>query len=568
LFGHFHIVDQMQNWFARGLISSGHVVFYVTGIAFFLFLTTRALESRRFAVSAWRRLAGRSLLVLAGVVALAIWAAATVLSSRQSLQLIVDVSPQAQFTFSADTNALLDELRERELTLEFDTFYEPVAQNPRDADEAHWIGLAHRIRGLTNDVLRLYEIHGGDTVKVKHHDLLRDVESSRTRREELNLSIRNSVVVTLGKRHKALSLGGDLAQLSTPSRTPLPGGKQPPPSLQTYKGEEAISSAIRSLLVEGTPKAYFLTGYGQATIRDGVADSYSELAVALTRDGFQVDEWNLGQKGVVPEDATVVALMEPNREMPDRDAEALYAYVRAGGRLLLNVSYQAVPADYNPVFPRLGELLGFEIGTDLVAHLVPDPRIPRAPGRGGFDAQNLVAQLNPRHAITAPLVREEIYPRFKVAREIRAREPRSETAHVDTSLVRTGPWAWIAMREGGDVNMAPPATELAFKERCIGALIDVDPESGGRPGAVVVLGGSAFRNEARGFDTNGDLALNIFNWMAQRRELVTVRGNDYRAHRLEVVEAQAVSVDRLLIWYVPGALALLALIVFFVRRRN
>ena len=40
------VTDHLQNWFARGLIDSGQVAFYVLGVAFFAFLTVRSLESR------------------------------------------------------------------------------------------------------------------------------------------------------------------------------------------------------------------------------------------------------------------------------------------------------------------------------------------------------------------------------------------------------------------------------------------------------------------------------------------------------------------------------------------
>jgi ABC-2 type transport system permease protein len=45
-------LDVMRNfseWFARGLIDSSQVAFYLGGIAFFLFLTTTSLSSRRIA---------------------------------------------------------------------------------------------------------------------------------------------------------------------------------------------------------------------------------------------------------------------------------------------------------------------------------------------------------------------------------------------------------------------------------------------------------------------------------------------------------------------------------------
>ena len=67
---------------------------------------------------------------------------------------------------------------------------------------------------------------------------------------------------------------------------------------------------------------------------------------------------------------------------------------------------------------------------------------------------------------------------------------------------------------------------------------------------------------------NGDLGLNIFNWLAERRALVSVRGDRYVSRRLEVVPQQLSRVRWLLVGGVPGGLFLLGLIVFWVRKRE
>ncbi len=43
-----NIADHLGNWFFRGVLNTSHIVFYIGGSAFFLFLTTRSLEARRW----------------------------------------------------------------------------------------------------------------------------------------------------------------------------------------------------------------------------------------------------------------------------------------------------------------------------------------------------------------------------------------------------------------------------------------------------------------------------------------------------------------------------------------
>lgn len=49
LFGKLDVMGNFRDWFARGLIDTSQVAFYLGGIACFLFLTTVSLASRRFA---------------------------------------------------------------------------------------------------------------------------------------------------------------------------------------------------------------------------------------------------------------------------------------------------------------------------------------------------------------------------------------------------------------------------------------------------------------------------------------------------------------------------------------
>ncbi|MEZ5965208.1 MAG: ABC transporter permease [Planctomycetota bacterium] len=43
-----NVYDHLQNWFTRGLIDTSHLAFYAGGAAFFLFLTVKSLESRKW----------------------------------------------------------------------------------------------------------------------------------------------------------------------------------------------------------------------------------------------------------------------------------------------------------------------------------------------------------------------------------------------------------------------------------------------------------------------------------------------------------------------------------------
>lgn len=48
IYEQINVMSHLQNWFTRGLIDTSQVVFYAAGTFFFLFLTVKSLESRRW----------------------------------------------------------------------------------------------------------------------------------------------------------------------------------------------------------------------------------------------------------------------------------------------------------------------------------------------------------------------------------------------------------------------------------------------------------------------------------------------------------------------------------------
>lgn len=524
-----------------------------------------------------RRVAGWGTLLLASALAAAIWAMLVVFAARPGLKAVIDLSPQRRFTLTDDTKELLATVRQAEQKIELHTVYEPLALSGEATErDKHVYALRASIQNLTTDLLRQYRAIGGNSVDVWHHSLRDEPGRIRELTRALDRRILNFVLVKVGERSKVLSVDWDLAEidLGQSAGPQLPGQtREPMPLLRDYKGEEAISSAIKSLLVEGKPKLYVLEGYGEANISDGVEHSYSELMTTLEAEGFQIARLNLAESRAVPPDATCLALIEPRKEMGDAHAEAILAYLRRGGRLFLNVAYVDQPEEWNPTLGNLGQRLGFGLGQDLVCNLVGDPRRPGQPGRHGeYHVQTLqITDLNPVHDLTRSMLRNGRFPVLVAAREIRRSAAPPDYAAVDLSLLRTSRFSWIEERtvvQGpGQRSVdyyAPQGVEMA--PRCVGAVIDVVANEGERPGHVVVVSGMAFHNAA--FRTvNGDLALNVFQWMAERKVLVGVRGTRYQPRELKLVGQQVGRVQWLLIAGVPGALLLLGIAVLWRRSR-
>jgi hypothetical protein len=548
-------------------------------------------------VSRVRRLGRWTNLVFAGVLMFAVWVLVVLAASRSSLKKLWDFSPQAVFTMSPATETLLAELQKQKIKVEFHTFFRPLAGGaPEDPFERQRWQILSRLQQLTADLLREYAFLGGESVRVKHHDLQRPNNETRDAATKYfpTGDPYDMVVVVAGGRHKRLSLEGDLGFIDNPawSRQKKPGAPNTElPTLKDYKGEEALSSALKSLLAQGKPVLYFLKGNNEHALDTDTAtgDGYGSFRKALEAEGCELRDLMLAPADGVPKDASLVVALEPRFEFSPREAELLFAYLRRGGRLFLNYSYVDVDG-WNPNGGDLGRMLGYEVDNRPVLHLVPTED---GTGRGGTpEVQNLSIQdwavrdgkgpgvlhgLNHMQPITRPLVMEGRVPQLMEARALLLNpHPPQDVTHEE--LLRTGPRAWLGTPgQNGQVLFQPPSSPAAFGSRLLGAVITVESEApangspptngGAEPkkvtGEAVILTAAAFFNLRQRF--NGDLGLNIVDWLTERKELVTVRGSRYEARNLKVSDEQLGRIRLLLVWGVP---LLFAVVGFAVRYRR
>lgn len=521
-----------------------------------------------------RRFAALGNLLLAAVLMLAVWLLLVWVGSRPVFKSLLDLTPQAVNSVDPTTEELLGELRAQHCEIELHLFFPPLPGQAPDEVSRQWLSIRQRLRELTNMLLRRYVWLGGETTKLVAHDLYGDPASAREAAQRFGVSEPDDVVVIAvrrpGKewRFKKLSLLADLAHIELPElrQGQAPGPRVSVPVLKDFKGELKISSELKTLLVQGVPVVYCLDTYSPDLDLDNttIGRAYGSLVARLRTLGFEMRRLDFSRSKQVPADATLVVVLEPRREFVELEANALYEYLRRGGRLFLNYSWAGLD-DWNPRGGKLGELLSYQVGSQPVYHLIPDTS---GHARGaGLDGNDGVARLQLQVSATHPVTR-----RLATGRpfEVQAARELTQGSQQDgvrfEPLLASGENGWLAQpgEDGRPDNRAPKGQQL--REFLLGCSIEVDNVVAGEAAGRAVVISGVFCNNV-GFPLFGDLATNVCNWLAERSVLLNIDGGRYRVRAMELQPQQLQRIEVLLLWVVPGLFLLLGILVYWLRRR-
>ncbi len=396
-----------------------------------------------------------------------------------------------------------------------------------------------------------------------------DKEPLRTTQlaEEFGVQVADTVVFAVGDRTKYVTAD----QMAEMDYSGMQYGQGP--TMTAFKGEEQFTSAILSLVAPDVPKVYFVTGHGEAALAGGGgggADrSLSSLAEALKRENMETADTTL-LSGEVPADADIVAIVGPTRAYTEAEVAALRTFLDGGGRLLVALDPLIEPGGTMRA-TRLETLLadhGVVVRDDLVVD--PSRRLPF------YDLSAVYLQDFPAHPVTEGL--EGFAVLFTVARSL---EPEGDEA---APLVQTSDQGWgetnLAMllrgepvALDGEDTAGPVVVGVAVEEAA-----ETKPEEGESEGdgddrsadgsRLVVFGDSDFLTDLDIANAgNAVLAVNAFNWLGARDELVGIPPRDVEQVSLFLSQQQLRTILLLVLVVMPGA-AIVAGILAWRRRRH
>lgn len=333
----------------------------------------------------------------------------------------------------------------------------------------------------------------------------------------------------------------------------------------TSTDEQQLTNALIKVTSGRQPKIYFVHGHGERDTTGSDRDGYAALAEQLKSSNFLVERLALAQDPNVPLDADVVIIAGPDADYLPAEIDALQAYLRRGGHVLLLIDPPAT-AEAKP----LSNLLAFarEWGVDVGTNVVVDVSgVGRAFNAG---PEVPIALSYPAHPITDRFDRMTAY---SVARSVRPVEGGVNGRNAQV-FVETGPNSWAesdvnGLLSTGQVARNPEAGDITGPV-ALGAAVSAAAETPAAPPApgttpaedapkpearVAVIGDSDFAaNWLVGFQGNRDLFLNVTSWLALQENLIAIRPKAPDDRRLTMTEDQLSRVRLLALFVIPGLL--------------
>lgn len=284
--------------------------------------------------------------------------------------------------------------------------------------------------------------------------------------------------------------------------------------------EQGLTLALMKVSSAAQGNVYILEGHGELPLEDRDVRGMAFLKEGLENENIVIKTLNIPTAGQIPDDANLIIVAGPTNPLSETEASLLSAFLDQGGRLLLLI---------DPLTDHgLGGLLakyGIVPQNDLIVEkqlrLFQDP----APG---FDP--VVVDYG-FHEITKKM--QQNITLFHLAQSLKTEtDGQSEGVIVDPILkTRAESWGEIdldSFKEGETPENDPerdsqgPLTLGVAAERTIG---EGKQQTSAR---LVVIGDSDFAsNRYIGEYFNGNLFLNIVNWLTGKEEYISIRANTF-----------------------------------------
>ncbi|MFV0336643.1 MAG: Gldg family protein [Chthoniobacterales bacterium] len=416
---------------------------------------------------------------------------------------------------------------------------------------------------VANDVANLLkelQFAGKKNIDIEYIDPMRNLDRARQLQAEYKFAAEdNFIILTYDGRSKFVPIS-DMVDFDM---TPMMTGGQP--RIISFKGEQAFTSALISLLDPEFRKIYVTTGHGESSFAEG--GEMSVLASYAKRLNTEIFPLNLGATLKIPDDAAIIIIAGARFDFSPQQVELLKNYWKGDGRILLLLDPNAKTPRLDAFSAELGVLpldqrvlrtlpLGFTTGIlrDVAGEFLLDNDIAKRL-RG-------VTAFFPSPVQPLLLNDEKTNKEGSVVRQlIRAHEEYwGESEYV------TDESKGVGYDDGVDTGFPVIIAASIRRSGIQDQRVEVDAAK------MIVVGNSLFAtNDGLGGPNasaaNLDFLVSSLNWLMDRSKLTGIAPKAAREFLFSLSDAQISQISFYTMLVIPGAAGVLGLLVWWRRRR-
>jgi len=325
---------------------------------------------------------------------------------------------------------------------------------------------------------------------------------------------------------------------------------------QTLQGEVDFTAALLRLESDRIPIVCWAIGDGERGLKDAnQVSGYSGVADILAKNNFSTRDLLISQATSIPSDCDELAIVDPTTALPAPSVKAVGDYLAAGGKLLVAAEPWAKDAastqSLNTALKPYG--LGFSgalvVETDPARRSSADATIPAVAGYGRSpitsDIQGRVSFFPLTTAITGT--------------------PESGITAIPLATTSTTSYAIAQPRAVQDLSRKAGDVSGPFN-----IMESLEKTAGATPTRIVMVGTADFAENRtlppNNSDSNLELALASFQWLAQQDSLIAIPPKAARALPLALTQQDQSTLIFITGVLMPGLMVFGGVMVWWRRR--
>ena len=351
----------------------------------------------------------------------------------------------------------------------------------------------------------------------------------------------NSLVVECGDRYRYISY--DNIYLVDTTNYYTTGSVS-----QSFDGESAITTAIDYVVSDDLPKAYVLTGHGEAELSTAFTD-------ALEKGNIETEEFSLLNIDDIGEDADLIIINSPSSDLSEDEVAMLEDYVANGGHLIVFSGPQQDSSTLTNLYSVV-ESLGVSITEGVV--------IEQNRENYAFAQPYILLPNIESSDITSALIDEKSNVIVPIASGLTVTQS-SYTSTV-TSLLTTSDDSFSKVagynletydKEEGDIDGPFSLAISAASDSSDGKLVWI---------ASDVMLDDGYNSYSSG--ANIDFVMNSISWMIGEEDSISIRAKSLDYNYLTISESAAKKIKIIMIGLIPALYLLYGVEEVFRRRKE